>query len=66
MCVSSGRIGVYKECATERGNRNAQERIKVKGGRSVKEKENGKDREKERERVGGQRRGITEGMSKPE
>lgn len=49
MCVSSGRIGVYKECATERGNRNAQERIKVKGGRSAKEKENGKGREKELE-----------------
>lgn len=31
MCVRRGRIGVCKECATERGNRNAQERIKVEG-----------------------------------
>lgn len=50
--MRKGRIGVYKECATERGNRNAQERIKVKGGRRAKEKETEKKRKREKELEG--------------
>lgn len=35
-------------------------------GREKSKRERDREKEEERERVGGQRRGITEGMSKPE
>lgn len=59
MCVERKNGSVYR--AMERGNRNAHERIEMKG-----EKEREKERKRKGEKVGGQRRGITKDVSKPE